>query len=842
MAGQIKGITIEFDGKTTKLEQAIKRVKNSTNDVDKALKDVNRGLKYDPKNVTLLSQKQQLLTKRVEESKQKVNDLKNAQAQLDAKGVDRASAEYQELEREIVRAEAEQKRFEKELRQLSSVKLTALGEQFKQIGSKMTEAGKSMTMYVTAPLAAVGAAGAKSFAEVDKTMQLTNSTMGNTAEQAEMLNKAMKDAAANSTYGMSDAATATLNFARAGLSAEQAASALAPAMNLAAGEGGNLDTVSGGLVATINGFGGSFDEAAQYADVFANACNNSALDIDSLSQSMSVAAPIFSAAGYKVNDAALYMGVMANKGIEANVAANSLKTGFARLVGGSADVQKQLDALGVSIVNADGSMKDTVTIQKDLHEAFAGLSESEQIAAASTIFGKNQMSNWLALINTAPSEVSALSAALDEEGTTAEMAEAMMSGFGGSLEKLKSSVDVAKTSLGEALAPIILKVAEGIQKLVDWFNSLSPTAQRIIAVVGAIVAAIGPLLVIGGTILTGLGNIMIYGPMIINMLSGVGAAVKGLLAGALNPWVIGIGLAIAAGVLLYKNWDSIKAFALNLWNSLKTTFEGIKTSIMNAWNAIKTGVTTAVNAIKTVIQTVFAAIVAIITGYVNAYRTVITVVFNAIKSVVTTIFTAIKTAVTTIWNGIKLAITNPVQAARNAVTNAVNAIKSVINGISGIIGNVKSAFSSIKSAMTSPIESAKQTISNVISKIKGMFPLSIGKIFSNLKLPHISVNGGKAPYGIGGKGSLPSFSVSWYAKGGIFDNPSIIGVGEAGREIVTPERLLDEKLTASNANIEALLVQMIRQNQMMIEELRKDKDLKIDKRVAGRIVNELVTV
>ena len=841
MAGQIKGITIEFDGKTTKLEQAIKRVKNSTNDVDKALKDVNRGLKYDPKNVTLLSQKQQLLTKRVEESKQKVNDLKNVQNQLDAQKIDHASAEYQELEREIVRAEAEQKRFEKELRQLSSVKLTALGEQFKQIGSKMTEAGKSMTMYVTAPLAAVGAAGAKSFAEVDKTMQLTNSTMGNTAEQAEMLNKAMKDAAANSTYGMSDAATATLNFARAGLSAEQAASALAPAMNLAAGEGGNLDTVSGGLVATINGFGGSFDEAAQYADVFANACNNSALDIDSLSQSMSVAAPIFSAAGYKVNDAALYMGVMANKGIEANVAANSLKTGFARLVGGSADVQKQLDALGVSIVNADGSMKDTVTIQKDLHEAFAGLSESEQIAAASTIFGKNQMSNWLALINTAPSEVSALSAALDEEGTTAEMSEAMMSGFGGSLEKLKSSVDVAKTSLGEALAPIILKVAEGIQKLVDWFNSLSPTAQRIIAVVGAIVAAIGPLLVIGGTLLTGLGNIMIYGPMIMGMLAGVGPAIAGIAA----PVAIAIGVIgalVIAGIALYKHWDQIKAIAKSLWDSIKATFEGIKTSIMNAWNAIKTGVTTAVNAIKTVIQTVFAAIVAIITGYVNAYRTVITVVFNAIKSVVTTIFTAIKTAVTTIWNGIKLAITNPVQAARNAVTNAVNAIKSVINGISGIIGNVKSAFSSIKSAMTSPIESAKQTISNVISKIKGMFPLSIGKIFSNLKLPHISVNGGKAPYGIGGKGSLPSFSVSWYAKGGIFDNPSIIGVGEAGREIVTPERLLDEKLTASNANIEALLVQMIRQNQMMIEELRKDKDLKIDKRVAGRIVNELVTV
>mgnify|MGYP002523398317 CR=1 FL=1 len=103
-------------------------------------------------------------------------------------------------------------------------------------------------------------------------------------------------------------------------------------MNLAAGEGGNLDTVSAGLVATINGFHGSFDEAGYYADVFAAACNNSALDVDSLSHAMSVAAPIFSSAGYTVNDAALYIGIMANNGIDADKAANSLKTGLARLV------------------------------------------------------------------------------------------------------------------------------------------------------------------------------------------------------------------------------------------------------------------------------------------------------------------------------------------------------------------------------------------------------------------------------------------------------------------------------------------------------------------------------
>ena len=166
------------------------------------------------------------------------------------------------------------------------------------LGGTMTSLGKDLSMKVTAPLVGVGTLAAKSYAEVDKTMQLTNATMKNTEEEAKMLDKAMKDAASNSTYGMNEAATATLNYARAGLTAEQAAAALAPAMNLAAGEGGDLDTVSAGLVATINGFAGSFDDASKYADVFANACNNSALDVNSLASSMSVAAPIFNAAGY----------------------------------------------------------------------------------------------------------------------------------------------------------------------------------------------------------------------------------------------------------------------------------------------------------------------------------------------------------------------------------------------------------------------------------------------------------------------------------------------------------------------------------------------------------------
>ena len=720
MAGKVKGITIEFSGDTTKLDKSLREVSKSAKGIDKELRQVDNALKFNPSNVDLWRQKQTLLTQKVDETRKKLDLLKQKQAQMDAAGVDKNSEEYRKLQREIIETESKLKHFEGELRKVGNVNLRALGEQFKQVGAKMTAVGKEMSMKVTAPLVAVGAVAASKFAEVDKTMQLTNATMKNSEAEAALLNKAMKSAAASSTYGMNDAATATLNFARAGLSAQQAASALAPAMALAAGEGGELDTVSAGLVATINGFHGSFEDAAKYADVFANACNNSALDVNSLSEAMSVAAPIFSSAGYSVNDAALYMGVMANNGIEANKAANSLKTGLARLVSPAKDGAEMMDALGINITNADGTMKDSVQIQKELHDAFAQLSESEQIAAASAIFGKNQMAPWLALINTAPGSVTELNEALTQNGTALQMQSSMMSGFGGSLEQLKSGIDVAATSLGEALAPVILKVAQGLQMLVNWFNSLSPQMQTVVATVGVVVAAIGPLLVIVGTLVTVIGNLMIYGPLIVGAIGGVVAAI--------GPAIAIVAALIAVGVLLYKNWDKIKAKAKAVWNQIKAT---------------------------------------------------ITKVVNGIKTTVTNIFNSIKTKIASVWDSIKTKISNVVTGIKTKVSNVFSSVKD----------NVSKTWNKIKESITKPIEKAKETVKAAIDKIKGFFSNAKLKL-PHIDLPHFKLTGSFSLK----KMTVPHLSVSWYKTGGIFDNPSVIGVGEAGPEAVVPLDKLWDKL------------------------------------------------
>lgn len=683
------GPKIGIDGEAEYRKQ-INNIIQQTKTLNSEMKALTSTFDKEGASIKQNNAQKELLTKQIDAQKAKVNEL-NSMLEKSSEKYGEDDQKTQKWAQAVNEATAELNRLEGELKTMPSSldivgsKFSAVGDKIKAVGDKMSAIGTTMSVAVTAPIVAAGTKMVQSYAEVDKTMVLANRTMGNTAEEAEILESAMKSAAANSTFGMNDAATAALNFARAGLDAKEAAAALAPAMNLAAGEGGDLDTVSAGLVATINGFHGSFDEASHYADVFASACNNSALDVNSLADSMSVAAPIFSSAGYAVDDAALYLGIMANNGIEADKAANSLKTGLARLVSPAKDGAAAMDSLGISVTNTDGTMKSTVQIQSELHDSFAALSESEQIAAASAIFGKNQMAPWLALINTAPSDVAALNeqlmgaslsfdsfssnlassgvsvqtmtsnlqalglsqedleAALHQSGgsaqqfatnllewansgttmeqviqalggdlgtlqtamnsttgTTTEMADAMMGGFGGSIEKMKSSLDVLGYTLGGIIAQYVGPMIEKVQEWIDEFQSLDKGTQDLIVKVAAVAAAIGPVLVIGGKIVSAIGAITSAVGVVIPALGTIGgaiatvggaavAALPGIIAfmAPFLPFIAIAAAVVAAGVLIYKNWDKIKEFAGKVGAAVKEKWDAIKSKTTEVWNGVK---------------------------------------------------------------------------------------------------------------------------------------------------------------------------------------------------------------------------------------------------------------
>ncbi len=167
---------------------------------------------------------------------------------------------------------------------------------------------------------------------------------------------------------------------------------------------------------------------------------------------------------------------------------------------------------------------------------------------------------------------------------------------------------------------------------------------------------------------------------------------------------------------------------------------------------------------------------------------------------------------------------------KSATSSAVRWIKGKFNDLKDVVSRVRNTFGNIKDAIADKIEGARDAVKKAIDKIKGFFPLSIGKIFSNLKIPKISVSGGKAPFGIAGKGKLPNFDVKWNAEGGILDRPTIfgsigntlLGGGEAGKEAIAPiDTLLDYVRSAVMLENEGIRKTLIEQNRILIDFLSR---------------------
>lgn len=731
-AGRIKGITIEIGGDTTKLVSALANVDRAISKTQTNLRDINKALKLDPTNTALLKDKQVELSKAIEETKQKINTEKEAYEQLSHADKTPENVErMRQLKTQIDLDTAALKQLEEQARQSASVlgtqmqvageKIQAVGDKVKGVGEKIANFGQRLTTTVTLPIVAAGTKAAQSFYEVDKTMTLTNQTMGSTAEEAKMLNSAMQEAARNSIYSMSDAATATLNFARAGLDAAQAADILAPAMALAAGEGGNLDTVSQGLVGTLNGFGADFDEAAHYADVFANACNNSMLDVDSLSNSMGIAANVFKTAGYSVEDAALYIGVMADKNIEAGEAANALKTGIARLVRPAKDAQVALDSLGWSVTNTDGTMKDTITIQKELHDKFKDLSEAEQISAASAIFGKMQMSKWLALINTAPEHVQELADSIGVNNTAMEMSDAMMEGQAGSILRLKSSLDVLMNSFGQIIAEYIQPLVNKLQELTDKFQAMDEEDKKRIVKIAALVAAVGPALMIIGKVIIGIGFLIEKIGVITTAIGKLITLIAGL-GGPIGIIIAAVAALVAAFIYFYNTNEEFRNKVNEIWASIKETFASAFETIKGWFDKFIEWISPLVESIKGALSAIWELVSTIVGLIVNFIKTKI----DENKAFITAYLDAIKLVFSAAWSIIK-----------NGIEATLNAIKAIFIGFFDVLKNLVKAFTSIlKGDWKGALDYLKQAAQSGIDAVKNVFnsfKSALSNVFGDLK-------------------------------------------------------------------------------------------------------------
>ena len=750
VGGKVKGITIEFNGDTTKLGRALTDINGKTKNVDKALRDVNKALKFNPGNTELLAQKQTLLKQKIEQTKEKLEALKKAQATMDANGVDKNSQEYMELRREIIKTESQIKNLEKETKQLGNIKLTALGNQFKDVGDKMKTVGENMTKYITVPIAGAAAGSVAAWKEVDDALDTVVKKTGATGDAAEELYDIVKDIATTipTDFATAGEAVGEVNT-RFGLTGDALEDLSTKFIMFADLNETDVSTSIDLVQQAMDAFGMEASEAGDMLDILNKVGQNTGISVDQLAASMVTNSAALHEMGFDASQAAQFLGEMEMAGIDSSTMMAGLKKALANAAAEGKPLDEALSDVQSAMENADSST-DAMNEAIDLFGAKAG----PQIAEAC----KNGVIDF-----------NDLGAAVEDAGgsvqTTFEETLDPIDEFQTTLNELKElGADVGGVLL-KSLQPVIEKIADAIKKVAEWWGSLSPQMQQAIFIIAGIAAVAGPLIALIGSILQGIGMMMIFGPILFGML------------GPFIPLIIGIIAAIVAIIAIITHWSEIVEWFKGVWENatavIKAVWEQTSEYLKAAWEAL-----------KNVAKIVWEAIKTSITAPIELAWKIIQTVWNAIKTFLTNAWNAIKNTAQSVWNAIKDHIITPIQNAWDRVKGIIDTMKSTISSVfNGIKDTAQRVWDGIKTAITQPIETAKNTVKGIIDTIKGFFPLSIGKIFSNLKLPSINWHWKN----IIGAIKIPVFDgISWYAKGGIFDSPTLAGIGEAGAEAVVP--------------------------------------------------------
>ena len=686
----IKGITVEIGGDTTKLTQALSKVNGEIRNTQAQLKDVNKLLKLDPGNTELITQKHKLLGQAVEETKEKLKQLQDASKQADqalANG-SISQEQYDALQREIIETTEELKKLEDQAREsgIAVQEIAEKGEKLKEIGGKVTDVGESMTRNLTVPIVAAGAAAIKTASDFDSSMSKVAAVSGATGKEFDALTDKAREMGAKTKFSASEAADAMNYMAMAGWKTEDMLAGIEGVMNLAAASGEDLATTSDIVTDALTAFGLTAKDSGHFADILAAASSNANTNVAMMGETFKYVAPIAGAMGYSAEDTAEMIGLMANAGIKGSQAGTALRKMLTELNGEITFSGEKLGEVTIQTANADGSMRDLGDIISDLRVSFSQLTESEQAAVAETLVGKTAMSGFLAIMNAAPGDIQKLEQAIGTcsdtidgyNGAAEQMAGVMQDNLEGQLTILKSQLQELAISFGEILIPIVRDAVSVIQGFVSWLNGFDDGTRRVIIAVLAVVAAMGPLLVMIGKLMIGIGQLMTYAPKIAafgakvtSIISKLGISFKAL--GGIGAVLAGVAMAVTNFVDMFKNG-----------------FTAVKEILMTVGIALA--------AVGAVILGAPAAVAAVVAGIVWAVSNLVILIknhWNVIWEFLTGVWTSIKETAVSVWTGITDTLGGLLNGLAeffsgiwNGILEVTSAVwETIYNTVSGIVSN-----------------------------------------------------------------------------------------------------------------------------------------------------------
>ena len=731
-ANRIKGITIEIDGNTTKLQDSLKDVDKQLKTTQTNLRDINKLLKLDPKNTELVAQKQKNLKEAIDLTKKRLDALKTAQTEA------LSPEQYDALQREIIETEGNLKSLQTEYDNLNTSSDNALksaGEAIQNTGHKVSQAGEKITKVgdsigtagqniapVSAAVAGIGVAAVNSAKELDEGYDTIITKTGATGKAAQELQDQMDTVFTSIPTTAAQAGTAIGDVnTRFGLTGQKLGEVSQTFIKFAEINNTDLSSAINNIDGIMEKFGIDASEVDGVLGVMTATGQKTGVSMETLEGALSKNGGTLKEMGLSLGQSVTLLGNMEANGVDTSTAMTALSKANQAAV-------KEGKSLDTVLKDGISSIKNAKT-------------QTDALAIATDLFGKKGATEMTQAIREGRFSVDDLNTSIGDYSTTVQDTyEETLDPWDKmtvSMNQLKQAGAELATELFETLKPVIDQVVEAVKSFTKWFNGLSEGQKQLIVKIGLIVAAAAPLLIMLGSVISSIGSIISVGGKLITGFGKITSAISaggGListitsLGTAIAPFLIGgaiIAGIIAAIVLIVKNWDSIKKGLQNLWKGIKDFAVNVVKGVKDLGGKITTGI--------------------------GDIKTAIGNKMNEIKTTFGNAWGNIKTQFSQTWESIKGNVSNNIQ-------NMVNSFNNFKTKVANVFGN-------ILTAMTSPFKKAWEAITNFVSNVKNAFKFKIE--LPKIKLPHIDVKWHK----VGDFLKIPTLSVKWYKKA--YDNPMI---------------------------------------------------------------------
>lgn len=667
MADRIKGITVQIGGDTTGLSKALSGVNKQIKSTQSQLKDVEKLLKLDPTNTKLLEQKQRLLSGAVEETKTKLDSLKDAEKQVQQQFKDGIidQSQMDAFNREMVEAQQAFDDAAKKAKEFGGVlaqEMQLAGQKVSEVGEKIGAVGEKM-LPATAAVTAVGTASVAAFNELDEGYDTIVTKTGATGEALDDLQQSMRN-----VFGSIPTEAATAGIAvgevntRFGATGEELEKLSRLFIEFAEINGTDVNNSIDAVDAIMKKFGVDSSHTGEVLGLMTKAGQDTGISMDVLENSLNTNGATLKEMGLDLTGSINLLAQFESNGVDATTALAGLKK-----------AQQNATANGKSLSDELGNTIQNIKDAKD---------QTTALQTATELFGKKGAAEITQAIREGRFSVEDLTASLGDYATTVEDT------FNATLDppdKAKvalNNLKIAGSELGETMmgtvAPIIDQIVEKVKEFSAWFQSLDEEHKQLILVIGLVVAAIGPALIVLGKVVSGIGSIITVSGQLVGFIAGtVVPGITSTLSGlftflAANPVVLIIGLITAAIValvaLVATKGDEIQALLQAVDNFLQSVFAVDWTTVFGPVLG------EALNVFFANVKNIWDSVKQVLDG-----------IIDFIRGVFTGDWERAWTGVKEIFGGIFDGLAAVAKAPLNAIISLVN---MAISGINGVIRTV----------------------------------------------------------------------------------------------------------------------------------------------------------